>query len=133
MGRFYDEASGEWFEVEGVEPDDSPSPEELHEQYKRSGRPHADKIALCKSCQAPIYWALVTKRDGTEGRMPFDVDEPTDHSGSHQLNWNTKRERIWAKYVAPDLRAKAKELGLMLRKSHFSTCPNADEHRSKKG
>ena len=96
-------------------------------------RPMPEKKA-CKSCEAQIYWAHIVKKDGTPGKMPFDV-EPVP-TGTHRLvgRMSTFKDKpvmdLHATYVPFQERPAALEAGTRLRLSHFATCPNADHHRS---
>lgn len=86
-------------------------------------------VRQCKSCGANIYWAHVTKKDGTPGKMPFDVT-PQDN-GTHKLfkrSVNGKLE-IHAEWVGARERKAHLSAGGLLRTSHFATCPQADQHR----
>lgn len=57
----------------------------------------------CRSCGALIVWF----RTKAGKRMPVNADTTKPNDAEHQLD-------------------------LKRHKSHFATCPNADEHRSKR-
>jgi hypothetical protein len=86
-------------------------------------------MAKCKSCDADIIWALIKKKDGNPGRMPFDP-EPTEN-GTHRMTIREEEGRVivCAFWVAGKARPKELSEGTNLRTSHFATCPNADQHR----
>ena len=63
----------------------------------------------CKSCGAPIEWALTVKGS----RIPLDPGSTPDGN----IN------------VGPDGVAHVVEPGQGVRISHFATCPNARQHR----
>jgi len=67
--------------------------------------------ARCRSCGAQIEWTLTAKGR----RMPLDVDERADGN-----------------LVVDDAhRAVSVPAGTGNRTSHFATCPNAGEHRTR--
>lgn len=73
----------------------------------------------CRSCGAPIEWALTTAGK----RMPLDL-EPAPQ-GNLVLDDDGV---VWAVAAAPvALLAKKPPL----RQSHFATCPNANHHRKR--
>jgi len=73
--------------------------------------------AKCRSCKAPVYWAVT----GTGGAMPVNVEPSPD--GNLSLRWNGRR--ILAVYVDANFAGPR-------RKSHFASCPNAAEHRRRR-
>jgi len=72
----------------------------------------------CRSCAAPIYWAITT--DGK--RMPVDAEPVL--GGNIDLDFNLP---ISAHVVPKGSQHKAS-----LYTSHFVTCPNATTHRRKR-
>lgn len=60
-----------------------------------------DRQSNCKSCDAPIYWVKIQTRAGAVRTMP--LSEAT-----------AQRDASGAVYMA----------------SHFSDCPNAEQHRT---
>lgn len=87
----------------------------------------------CRSCDAPIYWVHIVKKDGKPGRMPFDV-EPAPN-GTHRLvgRMSTFNNRpvmdLHATFVPLPEREEMIKAGVRLRLSHFATCPQAEQHR----
>jgi hypothetical protein len=82
----------------------------------------------CKSCGAPIRWAL---HERTERRMPLDALANPDGNIS-VVAWGGKQGNglslpIIGVNVPPD-----KAMTPMHYTSHFATCPNADDHRKKR-
>lgn len=73
--------------------------------------------ANCKACGQEVLWAAITKKDGTPGHMPFDPS-PSD-KGTHQLFRKADGSNVRAEWVPPKSRK-----GLILRTTHFDTCPN---------
>ena len=61
---------------------------------------------LCKSCGARIWWVVM---GGTDARMPVDADPQ------------------WVVTIESDGKAVTRD-GY---RSHFATCPNADQHRKR--
>jgi hypothetical protein len=78
------------------------------------------RIEHCRSCNAPIVWAVT---NGGKG-MPVDA-EPVD-DGHVELRPSTHGRGV----IATVLEAEALFAG-PLRKSHFATCPDADGWRSR--
>jgi len=77
----------------------------------------------CRSCKAPAVWAHTET-----GAMMVDY-EPSS-SGNIELTYERGRWR--ARVLAKaELELLAGE-GLVLRTSHFATCPNADQHRRRR-
>lgn len=90
------------------------------------------KLSNCRSCDAPILWALTRRR----ARMPLDAAEtkPADFSGA--------LANVYALLATPGVVPLAVNLrdisggfelwqsgDLSGRLSHFATCPNSAEHR----
>lgn len=93
--------------------------------------------ATCKSCSARVIWAMT----GTGSRMPLDAEplgpgapeagsfiliRDEDEAVRHDL-FGGREPQLWAmRYIAV-------RDGVRTRyRSHFATCPQADEHRRKK-
>lgn len=76
-------------------------------------------IETCRSCPAQIIWA-VTERGK---RMPVDVDPVP--GGNVQL---VEQHGQLTAVVVPAKRAFGR---MNLRKSHFTTCPQADQWRKR--
>jgi hypothetical protein len=92
-------------------------------------------MSRCRSCSAPIFWALTRKPNGDVGtRMPVDRDPVAD--GNIEIVDRTRlpEENDWT----PVIRVLKKGDGDTLFEppdryvSHFATCPNAPQHRRKK-
>jgi hypothetical protein len=86
----------------------------------------------CRSCGAALWWADYVKKDGSPGHMPVDHDPSPD--GNIQLFRRangTVRCVMLTRKQANDMRAAAEAMGTdaPLRRSHFSTCPHANQHR----
>ena len=76
------------------------------------------KLAACRSCDAPIIWTVTTNGK----RMPVDAD-PIVAARGFRLDDEVEGEAplaIFTQTPAADER---------LFVSHFSTCPNAAQHR----
>lgn len=83
-------------------------------------------MSLCRSCRAPIVWALTENgrripldRDPYEGGSPsglFSVREVVVEGSG--------RRSLLAIAATPDAFP-----GETLYRSHFATCPNAEQHR----
>lgn len=69
-------------------------------------------MPACKSCGAPIRWAR------SVNDKPILLDAEPHEQGNLELSGGV------ARYVTPDLNAIETRY-----RSHFATCPNADEHR----
>lgn len=84
------------------------------------------KLAACRSCGAPILWAITLN----DRRIPLDADPITtvgdDPRGLFAL---LQRPEPPIAIGLDALPRDAAALGPTLRRSHFATCPNADEHR----
>ena len=74
--------------------------------------------ARCKSCGARIIWAVSAT---TGALMPVDF-APSEH-GTIAL------EPDGNEWVGRSVRSDEARTGLVLRKSHFATCPNGAQHR----
>jgi hypothetical protein len=88
----------------------------------RGGREGEDrrgvKLAHCKSCDAPVIWAVTVNGK----RMPVDAD-PVVAARGFRLDDEVEGETPLAVFVQTPARHER------LYVSHFSTCPNADQHR----
>lgn len=78
--------------------------------------------ALCRSCGAPIIWAV---GEATGKGNPLDA-EPVEN-GTLQAVGNRADGRMMVRYLRKDEVANP---NLLRYVSHFSTCPNADSHRT---
>jgi hypothetical protein len=78
-------------------------------------------MSRCRSCNAEIVWA----RTAAGKRMPLDA-QPT-RTGNVQLGLIGGQEVAIVVNTADALAAQA--AGLLLYASHFSSCPNAAQHR----
>jgi hypothetical protein len=86
------------------------------------------KTAACRSCDAPIIWAI-TK---TEARMPLDATPVIGEPGQRGVFMLVKRTEddplAWPVELA-DTNGEFHRLRLAMYVSHFSSCPNAASHR----
>jgi hypothetical protein len=73
----------------------------------------------CKSCQAEIVFAKVTGKSGRVRTMPFDAEPLPDGE------WQVTGERAIYVGKEPSLFASDRH------RTHFATCPNADQHRKR--
>ncbi|MEV7264663.1 hypothetical protein AB0N38_14035 [Micromonospora aurantiaca] len=77
----------------------------------------------CRSCSAGIAWAT---HERTLNPMPVDVEPSPDGNLALTL---TGHGTLTCRVVNP-----AKAFGRTdLHKSHFASCPNADQHRRPRG
>lgn len=74
--------------------------------------------SFCRSCKAPVIWA----RTPAGRNMPVDA-EPSP-KGNLVLDTRSQPAHV---HVLGPLDEPAE--GLHRHESHFSTCPNADQHR----
>jgi hypothetical protein len=73
-------------------------------------------MSACSSCNAPIIWA----RTGSGKPIPLDFEPAPD--GNVEFDVGTGVAKSWgSSHVWPD--------GVARYRAHFSTCPDADEHR----
>jgi len=76
-------------------------------------------MAICNSCKAQIRWLITTR--GL--KMPVDV-QPS-------LFGNLQIDEGIVSVLSDQEATIARRNGVNLYVSHFATCPNAEEHRSK--
>jgi len=83
-------------------------------------------LAYCRSCEWPIIWTETTNGK----RMPVDADPVVtargfrlEGHGGRDLDECDDHETPIARFVT------APAAGEKLYVSHFSTCPDADQHR----
>lgn len=76
------------------------------------------KLDHCRSCAAPMIWSVTTNGK----RMPVDADPIVVNRG-FRLDEEVEGDTPLARFTA------APHAGERLYVSHFSTCPNADQHR----
>lgn len=79
----------------------------------------------CKSCDAPIRWAVF---DGKPGAFPLDP-EPTVHGNICVVDWRpvTNTRAIPTPVCA--IKLGRPPITAYRYTSHFATCPAANEHR----
>lgn len=77
----------------------------------------------CRSCKATIVWTLTEKGKS----MPCDVTPTTQ--GTFYLF--RRADHIAAVHIDSGAAATARKRGDKRYTSHFSTCPNAKQHRSR--
>lgn len=80
-------------------------------------------MSRCRSCGAEIEWVQVGAK-----RMPLDVDP--DPENGNIVVW--KRDQVTVFPSNVDARAAASSTVANLRISHFATCPQAGQWRSRK-
>lgn len=82
----------------------------------------------CRSCNASVFWGT---SDATNKRMPLD-SEP---SASGNIRLMEGKDPFGQPYFVvigrPELVEKERAAGRSLYTSHFATCPNAAQHRSR--
>lgn len=78
-------------------------------------------VEECSTCHAPIIWAI-TERDK---RAPFDAEPAA--GGTAILSWSAGETAVHSRI----LRVAQREGRTDLRLSHFATCPDAAEWRSR--
>lgn len=71
----------------------------------------------CRSCGAPIWWAMTPKGR----RIPLNA--PGDHPHPNLAVWRDDTGVLRASPTPPE------GLTVTATTSHFATCPQADEHR----
>lgn len=81
-------------------------------------------MAECRSCFAPIIWAV---NDHTGSRMPVD-SEPVE-GGNVILTWGRPGEAPTATVLGRDAASVSAQ---PLYKSHYATCPHANQWRKAK-
>ncbi len=81
-----------------------------------------EKFSRCRSCDEPIRWTI-TEKHGR--RMPVDAEPVLTARGFRLLDGPEygDGETLVSRFVTRP------EPGERLYLSHFSTCPNADQHR----
>jgi hypothetical protein len=90
------------------------------------GRPHLAEQP-CRSCRAPMLWVSMSSGK----RNPLDR-EPIPEGNVLLVEHRNPNGELWRLGVVlhnADLLDELRELGVPLYVSHFSTCPDADEHR----
>jgi hypothetical protein len=76
------------------------------------------RLAYCRSCEWPIIWVVTEKGKN----MPVDADPVTALRGFRLEDQGDGVPPLakWCPHPAPDEK---------LYESHFSSCPNAAQHR----
>jgi len=86
-------------------------------------------MSACKSCGAEVRWAV---SESTNKRMPLDYRPSLDGNIALRDGEDPFGDRyarvIGNREVLDQMRAE----GASLYTSHFATCPNAKQHRSKR-
>lgn len=82
-------------------------------------------MSRCRSCGAPILWA----RSWSGRSMPVDA-EPCDE-GNLVIETESGGARV-ALVLTGDALAVTRRGPAPLHRSHFATCPNASQHRSRR-
>lgn len=84
------------------------------------GRVYPWRVDTCRSCQAPIIWAITERAR----HIPIDADPAAD-GGTIQLVYRGPSQEPLANIL------KVNKLGVQnLRVAHFASCPNADRYRT---
>lgn len=82
-------------------------------------------MAECRSCGAPIRWVLTR----TGKRIPLDRQPDPDRGNVRPVEQYEGEVRA---HVLTTVDAEAARAdGELLWVAHFTTCPNADQHRSR--
>ncbi len=79
------------------------------------------EMATCRSCGATIQWVETV----TGKKMPLDAEPHEDG--------NIALLPAGAMVLTKDLAEQGKKIGSKRYRSHFATCPSADQHRKPKG
>lgn len=74
-------------------------------------------VGACRSCGEPIIWAF------TENGKKIPIDLEPDELGNIQLSPGLRP-------TATVVSQGGREPGTKLHRSHFSSCPHADQHRA---
>lgn len=95
----------------------------------------------CRSCEAPIQWALTAKGR----RIPLDLGDVPPESHGAQVTWEDEHGRKQARSFTGRVseiveslnvdRGRAEEIVRSQYPaflSHFATCPNAGQHRGRR-
>lgn len=77
----------------------------------------------CRSCGAPIRWAITEKGR----RMPLDPDPHPD--GNVMVEHAAGADHSGVVVFAGRLLHEERDLGTPLYRSHFASCPDARKHR----
>lgn len=91
-------------------------------------------MAICRSCRAPIFWAVARKANGDIG-SPMPVDTEPNAAGNLEIVDRTRRlgDDDWTPVVRVLRKGEGDTLpGLPTPDrfvAHFATCPNAARHR----
>jgi hypothetical protein len=80
-------------------------------------------VAECSACGAPLWWTLTPRGN----RGPIDAEPSSD--GTVLVLQPRGLDALLAVMLSGDTLIKARNAGVPLHKSHFATCPNADEFK----
>lgn len=83
-------------------------------------------MSVCRSCGAEVLWVVVT---ATGARMPVDREQLDVAAASLvAVNHETGGARV---LTHDDIGAveRWREQGVTIHRSHFATCPSAEQHR----
>lgn len=106
--------------------DDSDMPSGYASGRDQRGRPHLAEQP-CRSCRAPMLW--VSMASGKRNPLDRDPHPQGNVMLVEHTNDAGERWRLGVVLHNPDLLDELRALGVPLYVSHFSTCPDADEHR----
>jgi hypothetical protein len=97
--------------------------------------PPGGVMGTCRSCHKEIFWGAVLRKDSTYSgkRSPFEWPPVPGvghmrYVGDSTAVWEGERLPGFRQTTEDERAALAAE-GVQLYTNHFSTCPNADEHR----
>jgi hypothetical protein len=79
-------------------------------------------MASCRSCHAPIFWAVTAAKRS----IPIDLDPDDDGNVEITLAPDPSMAPLATVHAQPPIAP----TGTMHR-THFETCPHADQHRTK--
>lgn len=75
-------------------------------------------MSVCRSCGARVWWALTDKNK----RIPLDEPSPDGNLYVTRMDGGGLRATMFEPDLDPSKYHRTK--------SHFATCPQADEHRN---
>lgn len=84
--------------------------------------------STCRSCKAPIVWAVTEAREGKAAKpIPLDADPDNPKKAARFENGNlvfTRARDGEGRWIVRYVKA-----GPNLHRSHFASCPNRGQHR----
>lgn len=85
----------------------------LERKRARERREHDDKTGTCRSCGAEVVWVTLLPKDPSKPGKPHPLDAKPIGRAAVRFGSTGRKARIVDTYA-----------------SHFSTCPNAADHRT---